>query len=68
MKLNIFCNFNILIQSLGSQNQGNISFYMLTGRIRQYRFFFKTIDGTVVCLSLTVNMARFGNINADEFT
>ena len=26
------------------------------------------IDGGVVCVSFAVNLAMFGNINADEFT
>ena len=32
------------------------------------RFISVKIDGTVVSLSFAVNMARFGNINLDEFT
>jgi hypothetical protein len=26
------------------------------------------IDGGVICLSFAINLAMFGNINADEFT
>jgi hypothetical protein len=38
-------------------------FYIILARFSSVK-----INGAVVCLSFVINMARFGNINDDEFT
>ena len=56
---NIFlCYFNIVIQSLGSVGQRWYRQNNTIKKLKKYR----------PRLSLAVNMARFGNINTDEFT